>query len=270
MRCIKLTLAYDGTAYAGWQFQPGQRTLQGVLEDALHRITGETIRTLGSGRTDAGVHALGQVVSFRSDSPLSAEVLQRALNAELPSDVAVRDVSEVAENFQARHDAVSKRYRYVIYDGPVRDVFRLRFCWHCRRRLDVAVMDRAARALLGTHDFRSLQASGSQRGSTIRTIRDIQVQRSDRGRGDVVVIEVEADGFLYHMVRTIVGTLVQIGQRRRPESWMAEVLEARDRRAAGPTAPPQGLFLVRAEYEASSTGQGRGVAPTSTGADNEL
>ncbi len=254
MRCIRLTLAYDGTDYAGWQFQPEQRTLQGVLEEALQRITGETIRTRASGRTDAGVHALGQVVAFRTGSHLGADVFQRALNAELPPDIAVLDAVEAPEGFHATYDAVAKRYRYVIHDGPVRDVLRLRFCWHCRKRLDSAAMDRAARVLLGTHDFASFQTAGSERASTVRTIHDIQVQRHP---GDLVLIEVEADGFLYNMVRTIVGTLVCIGQAAQPETWMAQVLAARDRRFAAATAPPQGLFLLQVDYEVNSTGQGR-------------
>jgi tRNA pseudouridine38-40 synthase len=249
MRTIKLTLAYDGTAYAGWQYQPQRKTLQGIVEDALGRITGETVCTVASGRTDAGVHAAGQVVSFRTASRLPAEVLRRALNAVLPADVAVLDAEEAPAGFHATHHAVRKRYRYMIHDGPVRDVFRLRYAWQCRRRLDAEAMDRAAKLLLGTHDFRSFQATGSKRTSTVRTVFDLEVRRGGKGESDLVTTEIEADGFLYNMVRTIVGTLVEVGRGARPESWVADVLAAKDRSAAGRTAPAQGLFLLNVEYE---------------------
>lgn len=249
MQTIKLTVAYDGTAYSGWQYQPQRNTVQGVVEDALNRITGEVIRTVASGRTDAGVHALGQVVSFSTESRLPPEVLQRALNAELPADIAVKCAENAPAGFHATHHALRKRYRYILHDGPVRDVFQLRYAWHCRHRLDADIMDRAAKLLLGTHDFCSFETSGSQRTSTVRTIFDLEVQRGRAGESDLVTTEVEADGFLYNMVRTIVGTLLDVGRGARPASWVAEVLAARNRSAAGRTAPAQGLFLVRVEYE---------------------
>ncbi|HWB09722.1 MAG TPA: tRNA pseudouridine(38-40) synthase TruA [Pirellulales bacterium] len=248
MRALKLTLAYDGTAYAGWQVQPGQRTLQGTLEAALAKITRETIRVTASGRTDAGVHALGQVVSFDTDSPLRADVLQRALNAELPDDMAVLAAAEAPAGFHAIRDAVRKRYRYLLHDGPVPDVFRRHLVWHYRQRLDAAAMNRAAQALLGKHDFRSFESGWPQRTSSVRTIFEISVVRGLSADENLVVLEVEADGFLYNMVRAIVGTLVEVGRGTRPETWPAEVLAAQDRRAAGMTAPPQGLFLLRVEY----------------------
>ncbi|OYV89059.1 MAG: tRNA pseudouridine(38-40) synthase TruA [Planctomycetia bacterium 21-64-5] len=248
MRTIKLTLAYDGTAYAGWQVQPGQRTLQETLEAALATITGETIRVTASGRTDAGVHALGQVVSFDTQLTLSAEVFQRALNAELPDDMAVLDAAEAPPGFHAIRDAVRKRYRYVLHDGPVPDVFRRHYAWHYRQRLDAEVMHRAAQGLLGTHDFRSFETGWPQRTSSVRTIFDLSVRRSLAGDEELIAVEVEADGFLYNMVRAIVGTLVEVGRGSRPEGWPAEVLAAQDRRVAGMTAPPQGLFLLRVEY----------------------
>lgn len=249
MRTLKLTLAYDGTAYAGWQWQQGQRTLQGELEAALARITGETIRVTASGRTDAGVHAFGQVVSFQTGSQLSAAVLQKALNAELPDDMAVLAAVDERDGFHAIRNAVRKRYRYVIYDGPVRDVFRRQYAWHYRRRLDVEAMQRAAQALAGTHDFRSFETTGSQRTSSVRTVFEISVARAGQGSRETVTVEIEADGFLYNMVRSIVGTLVEVGRGERPETWPAEALAARDRRAAGMTAPAQGLFLLHVEYE---------------------
>ena len=248
MRSIKLTLAYDGAAYAGWQVQPGQATVQGVLEAALERITGEPIRVIASGRTDAGVHALEQVASFRTGSDLAAGVFARALNAELPHDVAVLAAAEAPEGFHALRDAVRKRYRYVIHDGPVRDVFRRHYCWWHHGRLDAEAMDRAARPLVGRHDFSSFQSSGAERASSVRTIYEIGVGRGQGGDARLITIEVEANGFLYNMVRAIVGTLVEVGRGARSEPWVAEVLAAADRRAAGSNAPPQGLFLVHVDY----------------------
>jgi tRNA pseudouridine38-40 synthase len=245
-------LAYDGSAYAGWQVQEGQRTVQGVLEAALSRITGQPVRAVASGRTDAGVHALGQVVSFRTESRLSAEVFRRALNAHLPEDLAVLEAADAPPTFHALRDAVRKRYRYLIHDGPVRDVFRRNYCWHYPYgRLDAQAMRRAAEVLRGTHDFASFQTSGAPRRTSLRTISDLDVRRGEGDWCDTIRIEVEADGFLYNMVRTIVGSLAEIGRGARGESWLAEVLAAADRRVAGPTAPPEGLFLVKVEYPAS-------------------
>ncbi len=248
MRTIKLTLAYDGTGYAGWQVQPGENTVQAALEAAIEKITGEKVRAIASGRTDAGVHALGQVVGFRAQTHLAADVLQRALNAELPQDIAVLDAAEASEGFHPIRDAVRKRYRYVIHDGPVRDVLRRQYCWHYTSRLDDAAMARAARTLLGTHDFSSFETSGAERKDSIRTVCDLRVERGRGAEADWITIEIEADGFLYNMVRAIVGTLVEVGRGAEDQSWIAEVLAAKDRRAAGPTAPPHGLFMVRVEY----------------------
>jgi len=254
MRTLKLVLSYDGTAYAGWQVQPQCQTVQGVLEAAIEKITGRGARTVASGRTDAGVHALGQVVAFSTESELPADVLQRALNAELPRDVAVREVTEAPDGFHPIRDAVRKRYRYVIHDGRVRDVFERQYCWHyVRGRLDADAMNRASQALLGRHDFSSFESSGAERENSVRTVFDISVERGRAGRSDRTVmdqifLEVEADGFLYNMVRAIVGTLVEVGRGAQRETWPAEVLRAVDRAAAGPTAPPQGLFLLRVDY----------------------
>jgi tRNA pseudouridine38-40 synthase len=249
MRTIKLTIAYDGTHYAGWQVQKGQTAIQEVVEKAIAEITGQPVRAMASGRTDAGVHALAQVVSFRTSSHLSAEVFCRALNSILPRDIAVLSAGDVAAEFHPTKDVVRKRYRYVIHDGAVRDVFRQHYCWHFPTRLDAEAMQRALSVLIGKHDFSSFETSGSERQSSVRTIYDIQVRR---GQGtienDLVTIEVEADGFLYNMVRTIVGSAVEVGRGARGEQWIAEVLAQADRRVAGKTAPPQGLFMVRVDY----------------------
>jgi tRNA pseudouridine38-40 synthase len=268
MRTLKLTIAYDGTAYAGWQSQLGKPTVQDTLENAIAKITGERLRVMASGRTDAGVHALAQVVGFRTNSALPPEVLVRALNATLPRDVAVLEAVEVPEGFHATHHTVRKRYRYVIYDGPIRDVFQRHFVWHYSYgRLDAAAMHRAAAALIGRHDFRSFQSSGSERKSSVRTISDLHVERGRAGEEEnFITIEVEADGFLYNMVRAIVGTLVQVGRGEQPETWPGEVLRAADRGAAGPTAPPQGLCLVSVEYAMKSEKKDRdGSAATGPG-----
>jgi tRNA pseudouridine38-40 synthase len=273
MHCIKLTLAYDGTAYAGWQIQPDRSTVQGVLEAAIERITGQAARTLASGRTDAGVHALGQVVSFRTDCKLAPDVLVRALNAKLPRDIAVLDAARADDDFHPIRDAKRKRYRYAIHDGPVRDVFNRHYAWQFKCPLDAETMHRAAGALLGRHDFSSYENAGAPRQDSIRTVTDIQVSRlpaacgfatssqsasqggaeqSRAGRGGqnhIINIEVEADGFLYNMVRAIVGTLVEVGRGAQAESWPAQALAATDRGKAGPTAPPQGLFLLNVDYE---------------------
>ena len=248
MRSFRLTLSYDGTAYAGWQVQDNGRTIQAELEAALLQVTGESIRAVASGRTDAGVHALGQVVSFSSGTRLSAEVLRKALDANLPRDIVVREVREAPAGFHAIRDALRKRYRYVVQDGPVRDVFSRTQAWYCAQRLDVEAMRTAARALLGKHDFSSFEAAGSPRVSSVRTIYDLTVERRTGDFLERVIFEVEADGFLYNMVRNLVGSLVEVGRGRQEPAWIARVLAAQDRKVAGMTAPPQGLFLVSVDY----------------------
>jgi tRNA pseudouridine38-40 synthase len=249
MRFFKATIAYDGSDYSGWQIQADRPSVQQTLEAAMQRITGEPTRVVASGRTDAGVHALGQVVSFATSSRLSADELCRALNAHTPRDISVRDLSEVPEGFHAIRDTKSKRYRYVIDDHRLPDVFQRRYAWQVPQRLDVEAMARAACAIRGTHDFSSFEASGSERASSVRTVTDVQVTRGSGPLQDNILIEIEADGFLYNMVRNIVGTLVEVGRGARAENWVAEVLAAKDRKAAGPTAPSQGLFLVSVRYE---------------------
>jgi tRNA pseudouridine38-40 synthase len=248
MTTFKATIAYDGTEFAGWQRQPDKRTFQGELEAALERITQQRPRCIASGRTDAGVHALGQVVSFSSTTRLSPEVLTKALNAELPEDVLVFEVARAPGGFHALRDAVRKRYRYVIQDGRLPDLFYRKYQWHVYQRLDVAAMRQAAGPLVGRHDFSSYETSGSPRLTTTRTVLDLLVERRAGELTDRIVVEVEADGFLYNMVRNIVGTLVDVGKGKQPVSWPADVLALRDRTKAGMTAPPQGLFLVGVEY----------------------
>ena len=258
MRNVKLVLAYDGTDFSGWQTQPGRRTVQETLEQAIRQLTGEDVRTMASGRTDAGVHALGQVVNFHTQSTLPAETVARALNATLPDDIVVHGASEVADSFNANFDVKRKLYRYVMHNGPVADVFLRRFAHRLRVRLDAAAMHRAAQRLAGRHDFQSFETDWPNRSSSVRTITHISVNRGSAwpaqvspcsgDLGDLLWLDVEADGFLYNMVRAIAGTLINVGRGFWPEERVRAILEARDRRQAGPTAPAKGLFLVRVEY----------------------
>lgn len=248
MRSFKLTLAYDGTDFTGWQRQPKRRTVQGVLEKTLSRILQENVIAKSSGRTDTGVHALAQIVRFQSVTRHPPEVILKALNAELPEDLFVFDLSETSLDFDPIRDAVRKRYRYVIQDGLVRDIFDRQYVWQVFSRLNVEAMQQAARHLVGTHDFTSFESHGSSRLTTVRTIYDLLVERREAERTDRVIIEVEADGFLYNMVRIIAGTLMLIGKGKHPPDWPLEILAAKDRRVAGMTAPPQGLFLMWVEY----------------------
>ena len=245
MRNIRLTLNYDGTDFHGWQTQPGLRTVQETLEGALAALTGERIRVNASGRTDTGVHAVGQVVNFRSETKLAPEVLVRAINAHLPADVVVREAADAPESFDANRDAKSKLYRYVLHDGAVPDLFMRRYCHHTRYRLDAAAMVRAAACLRGTHDFRCFETEWPNRASSVRTITHLAINRF----GDWIWLDVEADGFLYNMVRSIAGTLINVGRGYWLEARVAEILKAQDRTQAGPTAPAQGLFLMRVRYE---------------------
>lgn len=248
MRCIKLTLAYDGTDYLGWQRQPQGRTIQGTLEEAIRRLTGEGCRVVASGRTDVGVHALGQVAAFRTGSPLALEVIQRALNALLPSDIVILSVEEAPPTFHPIRDAKRKRYRYHIWDSNLKPVFLRPYVWFYPRPLDVAEMSVAASLLLGEHDFSAFETSGAKRKTSVRTIYEISVDRRHPSLPHLITIEVEADGFLYNMVRNIVGSLVEVGRGSRAPEWLRQVLLRRDRRLAGPTAPGCGLFLVSVSY----------------------
>jgi tRNA pseudouridine38-40 synthase len=247
MRNIKLTLAYDGTDFNGWQTQPGYRTVQETLEKAIVALTGEErIRANASGRTDAGVHAAGQVVNFYSNTSLPADVLVRAINAHLPGDISVFTAEDRPEAFDANRDARRKLYRYVIHDGPVPSPFLRRYCCQSRHVLDVAAMRRAAEPLKGRHDFHSFETDWPNRMSSVRTLTHLALNRF----GDWIWLDVEADGFLYNMVRAIAGTLMNVGRGYWPEGHVAAILKAEDRAQAGPTAPAQGLFLMRVSYDA--------------------
>ncbi len=255
MRRIKLEIAYDGTNYSGWQTQPDVPTVQQAIELVLRRITEEDISVTGSGRTDAGVHAIKQVAAFTTSSRLEAEVFKRALNGFLPRDIRISKACEVSPEFHPIAHAIGKRYRYLIDDSRPSNPFTRNYCWVYRESLNVETMRQAAQFLLGTHDFSSFETQGSPRSTSIRTISDVLVERHAAVGAMIpplIVVEVEANGFLYNMMRAISGTLVLfgVGSRRGfevPEQLRA-IIDQKDRAAAGPTAPPQGLYLLDVFY----------------------
>ncbi len=245
MRTLRFTLAYDGTDFLGWQVQTEGRTVQGELETAFHRMTGEAIRFHGAGRTDAGVHALGQVASVVAETTIPCAKLRIGLDALTGTDLAVLDVADVPPDFHARHSARGKIYRYRILNAPLPSPFLRRTAWHLRAALDRDAMRAAAAPLLGTHDFSSFRLAGCDARTPVRILRRIELVEEPDG---VLRIELEGSAFLRGMARSLVGTLVEIGQGRLAAAGVPGILEARDRGAAGPTAPAHGLFLVRVFY----------------------
>jgi tRNA pseudouridine38-40 synthase len=244
LRNIKLTISYDGLNYSGWQTQPGKRTIQGELERALGDLTGTFIKVNGASRTDAGVSALGQTANFSLDSPIPTKNFVKAINHRLPRDIVVTEAVEVDPDFDASSSAKSKLYRYTIFTGKKRNVLKTRNCWHRPAALDIVAMDTAAKMLLGTKDFKSFASAADKRDSSIRTITQCEVTQEDKW----VYIDIEADRFLYNMVRNIVGTLVEIGRGKWKPEKINEILKAKDRKAAGPIAPAAGLCLMWIRY----------------------
>lgn len=245
MQTFKLTLEYDGTAYAGWQRQPDQATIQAALETAIYRITHTDVSVIGASRTDAGVHALGQVASFRSDRRMTTEEWTRGLNALLPPDISIQHTELVADSFHARYAAHGKCYEYRIFNRRARAAFERHRAWHRWGVMNVEDMGKSAKSLLGSHDFSSFEGPQTDIENKMCDLRRLDVRRI----GDLILVQAEGDRFLKQMVRAIVGTLVEIGQgKRRPES-MQSILESKDRRAAGYTAPAHGLYLMRVDYE---------------------
>jgi len=242
MRNIRLLVEYDGTDFAGFQKQADKRTVQGTLEEALNRLVGERVKVVGAGRTDAGVHALGQCANFRTRNPIPAERIAVALNRLLPRDVAVHKAVEAAPEFHARRSAKRRRYRYVVLNRPGASATVGRYCHIEQHPLDVAAMRRAARYLVGRHDFRSCRTGGE--GSPVRNVRSITCRKTGR----LVFITVEADAFVRQMVRIMVGLLLRVGRGEVSPSSARRVLSARDRSAAGLAAPPNGLWLVSVQY----------------------
>ncbi len=250
MRNLKLTVAYDGAEFSGWQVQPGTATVQGALASAIGRITGEKVLPQGSGRTDAGVHALAQVVTFVTESSVPTENFVKALNDILPVSVRVLDVAEMPPEFHARHSARAKTYRYRMYRGAICPPFLARYVWHYPYRLNEEVMVQASGFVVGEHDFTSFAAVDPERGregepvSNVRTIFSSLWARSQ----EELVYTVRGSGFLHHMVRNLVGTFILVGRGTIPPEDLTRILAARSRSAAGATAPASGLYLVNVEY----------------------
>jgi tRNA pseudouridine38-40 synthase len=261
-RTLRLTVAYDGTGLHGWQVQPGCGTVQGLLGSACGRILGGPVKVVGASRTDAGVHALRQVASLVTASAMGTAAIGRALNALLPPEIRVREVREAPPGFDARRDALGKRYLYLIDAGRVADPFLLRYAWHVRPALDPRAIRAALRLLRGKHDFSTFCAAPGRGRNPVCTLRSARLVVR-RGR---IGVFLSADSFLHHMARNIVGSLVEVGRGSQGPGWMAALLAERDRARAGPTAPPQGLVLLRVLYP----GEGGAARPPRLGADGRL
>jgi tRNA pseudouridine38-40 synthase len=272
MRTIRMTVAYDGTNYVGWQIQPNGESVQSAIERAILKLTGEQISVLSAGRTDSGVHALGQVVSFRTNSPIPCDGFRKGLQKFLEPDVIIRDLQDTHADFHATYSAKKKRYRYVIHNTRTHNPFLRNYVWHRHSRLDTDAMHVAAQELIGTFDFRSFESHWPNKATSIRTVMELTVRREhycpiffeqhgglcaapsggnappSQPEGDFIWIEIVADGFLYNMVRAIVGTLIHVGTGRWNAEDVCRIRDVMDRSQAGDTAPPQGLYLVEVDY----------------------
>lgn len=245
MRNLRIIVEYDGTGYHGWQWQPHDITIQQTLEEKFGIITQEEIKLIGSGRTDAGVHATGQVANFKTKSKIREKNLLMGANSLLPGDIVIKDLVEVDEGFHARYDAKSKVYLYQILNSPYPSALYRNYSWFINSSLDIDLIRTAALQLIGTHDFSSFCAANSDTVNHVRKVMDVNVRRED---GGMIKFFIEADGFLRHMVRNIVGTLVDVGRGKLSTSGFLDIMESRDRKMAGITAPPQGLFLKKVKY----------------------
>jgi len=269
LRNVKLTISYDGTNYHGWQLQPGKRTIQAELINAVSELLGWRTRVTAASRTDAGVSAVGQVAVIQIDSPIPTKNLAKAITDRLPADIAVTEAVDVPIGFDVIGDAKCKLYRYTIFTGRARPVLEIHHCWYLpEEKLDIAAMNQAAKLLLGQKDFKSFAAADDHRTDSIRTILRCDVYTGNptnnqntstenratlalsavEGSDDWIFVDVEGDRFLYNMVRNIVGTLVEVGIGRMKPEKITEIIEARNRRAAGPIAPPEGLCLMWIKY----------------------
>ncbi|MBW1840474.1 MAG: tRNA pseudouridine(38-40) synthase TruA [Deltaproteobacteria bacterium] len=242
---FKLTIEYDGSRYSGWQKQKNDRTLQGEIEKALMTMTDKKIVLHGSGRTDAGVHALGQVANFPCDTKILPEEFQRGLNSLLPDDIVIQSCERVHKKFHARFNAKHKTYSYRILNRPTPAAVGRQYAWFIRKKLDFDAMELAIPHIIGTHDFKAFEGSGSPRSHTIRSVMKAYLTVMDQ---EQVVFEIQADGFLRYMVRNIVGTLVDVGHGKITPDEFNKILLSRDRELAGATAPPHGLFLMAVKY----------------------
>ena len=264
MRNFRLTIAYDGTDYNGWQIQSSTqykkggkvKTIQGVLENALFKIFLKKVRLTSSSRTDSGVHAKSHIANFKISTELQPAQIKKALNSFLPDDIIVKKAEEAAPDFNAQYDAINKKYRYVIRNHEDASPFFRRYVYHFRQPLDVLIMNKEAKALLGKHDFAAFKSSGGKRDvkkdsahlsariSSTRTIKALRVKK----KKEFIEVDIEADGFLYNMVRNIVGTLIEAGRGKFRPGSVKKILKTKDRRTAGPTAPAKGLSLINVKY----------------------
>ncbi len=258
MKNIKLTIEYDGTNYSGWQIQKRYgNSIQRVLQGCIETISKEKIKLISSGRTDAGVHALGQVANFKTESRIEANIWKKALNTLLPRDIRIINSEEVDPQFHSRYDAKSRVYSYIILNQEFPSVFLRNYVYHIPVPLNLEGMKRASKKLMGEHDLSSFRASSCSAKRPVRKIIDININERRTAlipclpfspEGNLITITIEANAFLHHMARNIVGTLIEIGRGRFKPERMDEILKAKDRTKAGPTAPPHGLFLVRVKY----------------------
>jgi len=244
MRTIKLTISYDGTRYKGWQVQPNGITIQEEIEKSIERVFGKHARLHGAGRTDSGVHAKFQTAHFKTTNPIHVSKIPIALNSILPDDIAIIKAEEKATDFHARFNSKAKIYKYTILNAKSRDPFAEKYSWRVPYKLNVALMKREAEALVGKHDFKSFQATDKSDRESVRKIFYVRINK----KKNTIVLRIEGNGFLYNMVRNITGTLVDIGRGYLAEGSMNKILKSRDRKQAGPTAPPQGLFLEEVKY----------------------
>ncbi|MCA9070099.1 MAG: tRNA pseudouridine(38-40) synthase TruA [Planctomycetaceae bacterium] len=266
MRNIRLILAYDGGDFVGWQVQPNGRSVQAVVEQAIQKLTGETVRVMAAGRTDSGVHALGQVINFPLAHSIPCDRIRRGLQNFLPSDVVVVNADEVPPEFHATYSAVKKRYRYVIHQSPVRSPFLERYVWSRSDDLDIDRMQQAADCLLGKQDFRCFESHFPNKATSVRTVLEAKLFRAGgwavwnpcslnnakdqvETKGPFLCFEIVADGFLYNMVRAIMGTLFKVGRGKWSPGDVRKIIDQQDRALAGETAPAQGLYLVSVDYE---------------------
>lgn len=245
---FKLTIEYDGTPYSGWQVQPRRMTVQGEIQKALSTILNQPVTITGSGRTDAGVHAMGQTAHFGARTPMDAPSLKHRLNRFIKGPIVIRNLQAVLPDFHARFHALSKTYHYHILNRPEPSAVGRNYVWHIPGTLDIEAMNRCCRQLVGTHDFKSFEGTGSPRAHTVRTIYEAEFSPSGSQRSETMVFRIRGNGFLRYMVRNIVGTLVEAGHCRLTPEKFAEILKARDRRVAAATAPARGLFLMKVAY----------------------
>ena len=267
-RNIRLTIAYDGTNYVGWQVQPNGRSVQAVVESAIRKLTGADARLLVAGRTDSGVHALGQVANFETMCLIPCDNIRSGLQNFLPDDVVIRDAADVAADFHSTYSAKRKRYRYVVHNTLVTNPFVRNYTYHYRQPLDTAAMHAAGQTLLGTHDFRCFESHFPNKATSVRTVMELTVARQPQtpiwlemagqsipaaedanSIGDFIWIDIVADGFLYNMVRAIARTLIHVGRGAWTANDVATIVANQNRSQAGDTAPPQGLYLVSVDYE---------------------